>query len=205
VRLPEAVVVDPADHPGGLSSLPRAYWFTWGVLVCTIGIEFCLSLWASDLLTSRDGLSAGAATATWSGLLLGFAISRLVGGRLAVRTPVDTVLLAALATLVVGFALFWVARQPWVAVTGLFVTGLGLGVQYPLTIGRAIRAADGRSDLASARAGLAAGLAAGGGPFVLGALADRYGTHTAFLIVPVLIVLAVVGLLSSRTGSAQPA
>lgn len=203
VRLPEPRAIDPADHPGGAHSLPRGYWFTWGVLVCTIGIEFCLSLWAGDLLTSRDGLSAGAATATWSGLLLGFALSRLVGARLAVRYSVDTVLLAALLTLLGGFALFWLTTVGWLAVVGLFVAGLGLGVQYPLTIGRAITAAAGRSDLASARASLGAGLAVGVGPFLLGTLADRYGSHTAFLLVPGLIALAALGLVVSRSSAPQ--
>jgi MFS family permease len=96
VRLPAPHPIDPADHPGGAHSLPPVYWITWGVLVCTIGVEFCLSLWASDLLGSRDRLSPGAATAVWSGLLLGVAISRFVGGRLTAHHSVDSVLLGAL-------------------------------------------------------------------------------------------------------------
>jgi fucose permease len=204
VAVPPPDAIDPADHPGGAHSLPRAYWITWGVLVCTIGIEFCLSLWASDLLGSRDRLSPGAATAVWSGLLVGVAISRFVGSRLTAHQSVDSVLIGALVTLFVGFAIFWLTTMPWLAAVGLVIAGLGLGVQYPLTIGRAIAAAAGRSDLASARASLAAGLAVGGGPFLLGALADRYGSHTAFLMVPVLILLALAGLVLSRPSLSKP-
>ncbi len=198
VQLPAPHPIDPADHPDGAHSLPRAFWITWGVLVCTIGVEFCLSLWASDLLGSRDRLSPGVATAVWSGLLVGVAASRFVGGRLTAHLPVDTVLIGALVTLFVGFAIFWLTTVAWLAAVGLFIAGMGLGVQYPLTIGRAIAAAGGRSDLASARASLGAGLAVGLGPFLLGALADRYGSHTAFLMVPVLILLALTGLAVSR-------
>ena len=198
VHLPEPHPIDPADHPDGAHSLPRAYWITIAVLACTIGVEFCMSLWASDLLSSRDLLSAGAATAAWSGLLLGVAVSRYVGSHLTRHYSPDTVLNAALITLLVGFGIFWVTTVAWVAVCGLAIAGLGLGVQYPLTIGRAISAASGRSDLASARASLAGGLAIGLAPFLLGALSDRFGSHAAFLLVPTLILLALVGLALSR-------
>ncbi|MDT5106584.1 MAG: hypothetical protein QOI25_4097, partial [Mycobacterium sp.] len=48
--------------------------------------------------------------------------------------------------------------------------------------------------LASARVGLGAALASGGGPFVLGALADQVGIHGAFLVVPVLLLIAALGI-----------
>jgi predicted MFS family arabinose efflux permease len=194
VDVPEPRQVDPGDHPGGPRRLPRQFWLTWLVLVCTVGVEFCLSLWASDLLHSRTGLARGAATAGFSAVLLGLTASRLAGGRLAVHHDVDWLLTRALLVLLAGFGLFWVATVPWLALVGLTVAGVGLGVQYPLTIGRAISAAGGRTDLAASRASLAAGLASGGAPFLLGAVADRVGTHTAFLLVPVLVVLALAGL-----------
>jgi fucose permease len=184
-------------EPGAVRSLPRRFWVTWLVLVCVIGVEFCLSLWASDLLHTRTGLSSGAATAGFSAVLVGLTASRLAGGRLAVRRDVDWVLTRSLLVLLAGFALFWAATVPWLAVIGLAVTGFGLGVQYPLAVGRAIGAATGRSDLAASRASLAAGLASGGAPFLLGVLADRLGTHTAFLLVPVLAVGALVALVVS--------
>ncbi len=198
VPIPDGVPVNPADHPDGAHRLPGEYWVTWGVLVCVIAVEFCLSLWAADMLRTRTGLGAAGATAAWSGALAGVFISRLVGGRLAERHPVDTLLFSALTVLLAGFALFWVPTAAGLAVGGLFVCGLGLGLLFPLTMARAIAAAPGRSDLAATRASLAAGVAAGLVPFLLGAAADRFGTHAAFLIVPLLVGLAIVGLLVSR-------
>jgi predicted MFS family arabinose efflux permease len=52
---------------------------------------------------------------------------------------------------------------------------------------------------------VAIGCAAGGGPFLLGALADATSTHTAFLVVPGLMVAALVLLLvTPRPAPAGP-
>ena len=200
VRVPEPVPVDPADHPHGVSRLPREFWLTWCLLVCVVGVEFCLSLWSSDLLRSRTGLTAGAATAGFAAVITGLTISRLVGGPIAVRRGTDWVLGRALVVLLLGFSVFWLARTPWLALLGLVVAGLGLGVQYPLSVGRAIGTAPGRTDLAASRASLATALSSGLAPFALGFAADRVGTHTAFLLVPALIVAAMVLLAVSRPG-----
>ncbi|WP_431897375.1 hypothetical protein [Nonomuraea sp. bgisy101] len=61
-----------------------------------------------------------------------------------------------------------------------------------------IAASGDRPDLASAASPVWAGPAMGVGPFALGALADGYGTHTSFLMVPVLAGLAAGGVLSAR-------
>ena len=50
-----------------------------------------------------------------------------------------------------------------------------------------MQASGGRPDRGAGRVSFAAGLASGAAPFALGALADRTGTHTAFLLVPVLL------------------
>jgi fucose permease len=76
-------------------------------------------------------------------------------------------------------------------VVGLAVTGLGLGLQSPLGIGRMVRAAEEQVDRGSGLASVAAGGASGAAPFVLGALADHIGVHTAFLIVPAMMLLAI--------------
>ncbi len=201
VRVPEPRPVDPADHPDGARSLPRRFWVTWAVLLCVVGVEFCLSLWSTELLRTRTGLTSGAATAGFSAVLVGLTVSRLVGGRLATRREVDWLLTRALVVLLLGFGIFWVARTPWLAIAGLVVAGLGLGVQYPLAVGRAIGSAAGRTDLAATRVSLAAGTASGLAPFLLGFMADHVGVHTAFLIVPLLIVLAFVLLSVSHAPS----
>jgi predicted MFS family arabinose efflux permease len=167
--------------------LPKRYWVAWLVLVLCVAVEFSMTIWSSDLLRQRMHLSAGVAAACITAIPAGMTAGRLVGSRLALGRDIETLLLASLAVTGAGFALFWAVPVTAVAVTGLFIVGLGIAMQYPLSISRLIARSQGRPDLAAARASLGAGLAVGGGPFVLGYLADSFGTHRAFLLVPGLL------------------
>lgn len=194
IHLPSPPPVEASGSPAGRAtagrSLPRAFWAAWAVLLLCISVEFSLTFWASELLVSRAGLAAGSAAAGITALVAGMTVGRLVGARLALRHPVDTLLLVAIGTALAGFGLFWVATAPLLALAGLVLAGLGVSLHFPLGISRAIAAADGRSDLATGRSALAAALAIGGAPFLLGALADGVGAHRAMLVVPVLLVAA---------------
>ncbi len=174
--------------------LSRRFWVTWVVVTAGIGVEFCLVLWSSDLLRQRTGVTAATAAAAVTAFVGGMFVGRLVGGRLALRMPVDRLLYGALLLNASGFLLFWQSREPVLAVTGLLACGLGVALYFPLGLARAIAASDGQPDRASARAGLGAALASGAGPFGLGALADATSIHTAMLVVPALIVVAAVGI-----------
>lgn len=185
------------------SRLPRRYWVAWAVLVLCISTEFSMTIWAADLLRQQAGLSAGAAAGSLSALIAGIAIGRVVGGRLALRRTPASLLAGSLGITAAGFLLFWSATTPWLALPGLLVMGLGIAVQFPLSVARAIAAAEGRPDQATARLSIGAGLAIGGAPFLLGFMADQFGTRRAFLIVPVLLVLAAAGLWAGRPRRAR--
>jgi predicted MFS family arabinose efflux permease len=183
----------PPEHHAGSRRLPARFWIGWGVLGALISVEFCLTLWAGDALRTRNGLGPAAATAAVTGLVAGMCAGRFGGSRLSLRVGADRLLTLAIATAGAGFLLFWLSPWAPAAVLGLLVCGTGLALHYPLGIWRVIDAAEGRPDLATARAGYAAALAVGVGPFALGALADRVGLHTAFVVVPVLLALAALG------------
>jgi Arabinose efflux permease len=181
------------DHHAGSRRLPTVYWIGWGVVTAGIAVEFCMTLWAADILRARFDLSAAVASAGVTAVVAGMCIGRVVGGRLALRIAVDRLLYYALTVCAIGFTAFWLTTWAPLAIAGLLVSGLGIALIYPLGLSRAIDASDGRPDLATARVGLGAALASGAGPFVLGALADRVGIHGAFLVVPVLLVVAALG------------
>jgi MFS family permease len=189
IRLPYGVPGAAADVSAP-RRLPAPYWLAWVTMAATGSVEVCASLWAAEVLRGRAGMDAGSAAAAVSAIVAGMFVGRLVGGRLALRTGPVRLLLCALALSGAGFALFWLATVPWLAVLGLLVLGLGNAMHYPLGISLALRAAPGQEDRAAARASYGMALAFGVSPFVLGAVADAVGAHRAFLLVPVFLLVA---------------
>lgn len=203
VRAPRPALAAADGERAG--RLPRRYWISWGVVTAGIAVEFCLVLWTADVLRDRMGLSPGPAAAGVTALVAGMCAGRVLGGRLALRWPVDTLLYAAILTAGCGFTVFWLTDLTALALPTLLLCGLGVALFYPLGIARAIDASEGRPDHASARAGLGAALASGAGPFVLGALADQVGLHLALLIVPALLLVAAAGIRLGKAHAPVPA
>jgi predicted MFS family arabinose efflux permease len=206
-RLPGPAEAARATTAGAdaVGPLPAAYWLAWGVTLLCIGVEFCMTFWAADELRERAGASSAAATAAVTAIVAGMFAGRLLGGRLALRVRPGRLLLAAVALTLVGFAGFWFSTAPVPALAGLVAVGLGIALQYPLGTVRAVAASGGRPDRAAGRLTIAAGLASGIAPFALGALADSIGTHSAFLLVPALLLAAAAGVLVSGDVRARAA
>ncbi len=182
-------------------SLGRQFWLSWTIVVLAVCIEFCMTLWSAQLLRDHDGLDKAAAATGVTAIVAGLAIGRLIGVRLAVRYPVDAVLAWAFALNAVGFVLFWLADIAWLSFAGLAIGGLGMSMQYPLGVGRAIRAVGGSSaaaNAASALVSLGTGVAIGLAPFALGFLADVSSIRYAFLLVPAFIAVALTILLVAQ-------
>ncbi|MDP1878520.1 MAG: hypothetical protein Q8M17_13305, partial [Actinomycetota bacterium] len=72
------------------------------------------------------------------------------------------------------------------------LTGVGIGVHWPLGVARAVRDSGGMTDRASASASIAGSIAIGVAPIVLGLASDTIGFHLAFLLVPALLVVGLV-------------
>jgi predicted MFS family arabinose efflux permease len=203
LRLPRAA--GPAG-PAGAGRLPGACWVALGLVAVVVGIEFCVVFDAALLLHSHAGLSTGHAAAGLSVFYAGELAGRLGGSQLA-RVPgrERLILGAALAVTAAGFAVFWAATQPGLALAGLGVAGLGIANLYPFSLALAMAAAAGRIDQAAGRSQLAVGSAVLTAPFALGALADRTGVVRAYLIEPGLIAAAAALVAAARATLRTPA
>jgi predicted MFS family arabinose efflux permease len=184
-RAPLSTVDSPLRTP-----LPRRFWLVWTSLIATGSVEASLNLWVADVLRTHAHVPAGVATAATSAMIGGLVVGRLVGGRLVLRLPATSVLLGSLGLAAAGFGVFWLAAVPWLGLAGLVVCGLGISMHYPLGMALAVEHSAGQPDLATARTSYALGLAFGVAPFLLGAVADRTGPHTAFLLLPAFLAVS---------------
>ena len=167
------------------------YW-TLFALTCFIGAEFCLTFWGADLLRERCGFGPAAAAASLASVTGGMLIGRFYGARLAQRMPTEQLLRGSIVFALASFVLAWAFTLWPVVLLGLLLTGIGIGVHWPLGVARAVRASGGKTDRASAAASVSASIAIAVAPFALGVLADSVGVHVAFLLVPALLVAALV-------------
>jgi MFS family permease len=177
---------------GARSALPFAFWVYWIVICLVVSIEWCLGIWGANFLETVAGLSKVSAATMMGVYFLAILIGRLAGSGLSRVTPSATLLLIALGVTLLGFPIFWLARLPPLNVIGLFITGLGVGNLFPLTLSLAVGLAPGQANVASARVSLAVGVAILLAPLVLGWIADRLSLPYAYGIVVVLVVAAIV-------------
>jgi fucose permease len=157
-----------------------------------VAAEMCLSVWSTDFFISVVGLSRTDAVLAFGAFPAAMLTGRFAGSRLTRSWSPLTLLFSALFLTLVGLPLFWLARLPALNILGLFITGLGIANQYPLTMSIAVGLAKEKTNQASARVTLAVGIALLTAPFYLGTLADTLGLQNAFGMVLVLMTTALI-------------
>jgi hypothetical protein len=121
------------------------------------------------------------------------------------QLKLDQQLIAIIILQFIGFAIFWFSHSLIISLVTLFITGLGISMQFALSSLRLIGFSDKRPDLAIGISSLAAGSGIALAPFMLGVLGDQMGISRAYLMVPVLILiaLAIVILVPSKVSPAE--
>ncbi|MEV4396663.1 hypothetical protein [Nonomuraea sp. NPDC049607] len=185
---------------GGVQAREGGRWrfhLAGAVLFCCVALEFSFDLWAADLFALRTGVTAAVAATGLTAFVSGMAAGRFAGAQLALRLPATPLFVGALGLMALGWLLFWTSGAPVLSYVGLALSGLGASLQFPLALSSLIAASGDRADRAAAASPVWAGAAMAVGPLLLGSLADGYGTGTAFVLVPVIIAVAVTGVLMS--------
>lgn len=182
------VPIDEHIREAGRTQFPRRFWWALMTLYLLLSTEFTLTLWSADLLRERAGFEAGAAAASVAAVTGGIFIGRVLGSRFAEYFPVDRILTLVVLIAFGGWLVVWFSSAAAMMLLGLVITGVGAALFWPLGLSRVVMASGGQSDRASALSAVAGATAGGIGPFILGALADSTGVHTAFLVLPVTLL-----------------
>ena len=126
-------------------------------------------------------------------------IGRWVGSVSLQKLSLDNTAFLTLGITVVGYFILWSAHTTPLAYLGLGVIGLGLSVQYPVGVARAVLFAPNLGDVAVGRISIGTGIAVAAGPLLLGFLGDHFGVSRGFLMLPAIIAVAIVLVLLSPT------
>jgi len=167
-----------ADAP----RLPTLVWWAVLTLILLTSVEITLLQWGPDLLRERGGLEAGSASATIAAIVVGMIIGRLVGSRLVERVSSELVFGGSILFAAAAFVYTWLVTGAVPLIIGLVLIGVGIGMHFPLGIGRAMRASVGQPDRAAGWTSAGIGIMSGIAPFALAALADSWGVHKAFAV-----------------------
>jgi MFS family permease len=180
----------PSETGPQSGKLSSAFWIAWLGFVATISTEFATTFWAAALVRDRTGATAAISVIAIMALGSGMAVGRFFGGPVMHKLTLDHQLLTIMALQLFSFFGIWFSHNLVVSLIALFLNGLGISTQFALSSIRLINHSDGRPELAIGKSALAAGIAIGGAPFLLGVLGDNFGISRAYLMVPALIVFA---------------
>lgn len=199
----ESVEHIPDEEGPQRGSLNRKFWIAWFGFIACISSEFATTFWAAALVRDRTGSSAAISTISLVAVGTGMAIGRWFGPSVLKRYSLDHQLKAIIIAQFVGFAILWFSHTLWISIISLFVVGLSLSMQFALSSLRLIGFSDGRPDLAIGRSSLAAGAAIAFAPFILGVLGDQFGISRAYLMVPILILIALATIITVPSHQAR--
>lgn len=170
--------------------LPGLVWWAVLTLILLTSVEITLLQWGPDLLRERGDMGASSASATIAAIVVGMIIGRLVGSRIVERISSEWVFGASIIFAAAAFAYTWLVTGAVPLIIGLLLIGIGIGMHFPLGIGRAMRASGGQPDRAAGWTSAGIGVMSGVAPFALAALADSWGVHKAFAVMIVCFALS---------------
>ena len=199
-------VKDKHDHdsPKQQGKLSRGYWLAWLGFFASIASEFATAFWAASLISDRTEAAATISTICVAALGTGMGIGRWYIPIWLKNFTIDKRLELILYLQLIAFGIFWFSHNLQVSLIALLFVGIGISGQFSLSMLRMIRLSENRPDLAMGKSSLAAGFAIATSPFLLAFLGDRIGISKAYLMVPLIIIVAIFALKAASSEVPQP-
>jgi len=181
------VVADPhVDHVSEAPAPPlHVWWREYAALAVAIVVEFCFVFFAATYLHDELGMSKAASAGGAAAWGAGMATGRFV---LSTRPPIKSVVPSVLVV-AIGFVMLWATTNDIVAIAGIAVAGLGAAPLYPSRLAHLLKRFPESPDAGALRALLASGAAVLTAPALIAMVRAVSDVRTAFLVVPVLLVI----------------
>ena len=181
----------PPEHGRQTGKVSAGFLASVFAFFLSIACEFGISFWSAALLSDRVGSSAAISTLAVVTFVSGIAICRWFIAPIFHKVHIDDQLRFAFLFQCASFMLFWFSHNMLLSLIALFGVGIGVAIQFPMFSVRIIAFSENRPDLAIGYNSLAAGSAIAISPFMLGVLGDSFGISRAYLMIPILMLIAV--------------
>ena len=169
--------------------LPGPYWLCWVLIFLSVASEWSIIFWSADFLEKTANLIKSDAAICVTSFLVAMVSGRALGSSLARALNSRTLMRFASLVALSGFLIFWLGGSAILSVFGLFITGLGISVFYPLLLSMAIGSAPHLASKATSRMSLSSGCATLFAPLFLGLFAEHSGIFAAYGLVFALLLL----------------
>ena len=223
ISLGSFVVIGPiqfSDHKRTRSgrsqgTMTPLAWLFCVLIIAQSAFEWCYGYLGAEFMNKAGGLSKSAAAATMIFYYAGLVLGRMLLLQAVRRFTSLQLLLASFATASIGFLLLAAAPTTLAKCSGLFCSGLGISLTFPMISSLAAASFPQATDWILSRIYTAGGLAVAVAPFVIGTLGDAVGIGTSFWVVgligalgliatPLLIRVQVPGSFVDQDASAVP-
>lgn len=182
----------PSSDPSRKTPFPVMFWIIWLGLVLSVAAEWSVTFWTADFLIRLFNLETSIAAASLAIFTTFGVLGRWAASRLAKHVTERRLLINMLILAFTGAFIFWISRQAVFSFLGLALVGFGLANAYPLGVATLMHTAPEQANRVSARASLGAAVAILIAPQAIGIIADTLSIDTAYGIVPLLILAALV-------------
>ncbi|MCA9907239.1 MAG: MFS transporter [Anaerolineae bacterium] len=176
---------------GKAAPLPLMFWLFGVLMILAVAIEWLITSWSTSFLTNVVGYQPSTSAVLVSVYAAAIVLGRLAGRRLLDLMSEPRLMVVSLIWVLLSFPLYWLGSVPELNVLGLFLIGLGVGNLAPLSMSGAMAAASDARDRASARFGIFPSIANVTMLQIVGILADQFGIQNAYIVVPVVVIVAI--------------
>jgi predicted MFS family arabinose efflux permease len=223
ISLGSFVVIGPiqfSDHKRTRSgrsqgTMTPLAWLFCVLIIAQSAFEWCYGYLGAEFMNKAGGLSKSAAAAAMIFYYAGLVLGRMLLLQAVRRFTSLQLLLTSFATASIGFLLLAAAPTTLAKCSGLFCSGLGISLTFPMISSLAAASFPQATDWILSRIYTAGGLAVAVAPFVIGTLGDAVGIGTSFWVVgligalgliatPLLIRVQVPGSFVDQDASAVP-